>query len=151
MPIFLYRETAADTVCSYPDRIHPEWGALRQAGLLDYQVTDTNYVGTYACFPVLTQAGESAMQPWRKTCPPETRCGEIVIAIREFVGVTGLSPDGDSQVNVQYQRRWKKTELGIKMGALVNQTVDENIETDQASFRKYDDGWRIERISSRIF
>ncbi|MES1254255.1 MAG: hypothetical protein ABUS56_01525 [Acidobacteriota bacterium] len=62
--------------------------------------------------------------------------------VQRLVRVTGLIEQDATTTLVDYESEWASTPAGSAFGL-----ATEGKETGRATFRKYDDGWRIERLA----
>ena len=104
----------------------------------------------------LTPKGESAAKEWRVVVT-DAPYYYVPIAGQEFVDVTGISggdpAKGDSAI-VQFTSRWDLTPIGRQLteaglgnyaGGYSKDSL-KKVSSGEASFRLYDDGWRIQGI-----
>jgi hypothetical protein len=70
---------------------------------------------------------------------------QVWASMLEFGAVTGIAEGADSKsATVEYTLERKPTPFGTILGRLANVNVGPETVPQKASFRKYDDGWRIE-------
>jgi len=83
----------------------------------------------------LTPKGASESTGWKKI---SDKVWMVPIFRREFIEVTGITSSEPSTAVAEFTSRWIPTDYGKELGATPSAP-----ETGNASFRLYDDGWRL--------
>lgn len=118
---------------------HDELRQLQRIGLVSLRTVRLQ--GDY-CEAELTQEGRRQSSQWKAA---ETPLGgrptwTIPIADRELVEITGIIGADKEQAAVEYTWKWVPNNVGRE---LPGKYVDLEPQKNQATFRKYDDGWRM--------
>lgn len=116
---------------------------------------------------------EKAKEYWQEVgFPPDNEA--FPLARREFIGVTGITKQGENQSTVEFKWRWQPNKIGksldgiseefkslpielqqlltgekIPVGEIQSRNWQINWQIEkqgQALFQKYDDGWRLVKI-----
>ena len=83
----------------------------------------------------LTPKGAEESKGWKKI---SDKAWMVPIFRREFIEVTGIMSSEPSTAVAEFTSRWIPTDYGKEMGAVTSAP-----ETGNATFRLYDDGWRL--------
>lgn len=162
--------------------LNPQVAVLYHYGLVEPKVTSLDERAPGKVFqnnPVFWRFSEryvgteKADKYWQQTGFQSTR-ETLPLAQREFVEVTGITNQGETQATVEFKWRWKPNEIGRALDSSTGEFKSLPVELQQlltgekipegemqsrdwrmdwkaekqgrALFQKYDDGWRLIKI-----
>jgi hypothetical protein len=132
-------------IISNQDYLAPKYVVLQHHGWISGAVARCRSGLTPPCWDVrLTPSGVDTLQTLIAPGDAEKQTFSIPAARRELVAVTGISKRGNNAADVEFT--WKWTPLNEVGEAIYSGDVHYR---STATFRSYDDGWRVVEGGSR--
>ena len=132
--------------CAAAASREPMWGVLQSIGWivatdkLDYNMGFGGNPGV-RCDAVLTDSGRSQAASWINDTTTDPTW-KIPVSVRKVVAVTGVTEAGENMASAQFTYQWLPVgELGKRL------QNDSTVRSADCLLRRYDDGWRLERLN----
>lgn len=103
-----------------------------------------------------TATGASCVTPiesWKESGQMQVPMSQVATMVPQLIQVTGVTAPAsseDQEIAAEFAWRWSTTPCGQALQGLLDLQSDEP-HTGDVTFRKYDDGWRIEGLNFHGF